>query len=171
MGTLIRNRRLAVDSWRLLDEPADRLLYPAEDGLLPDFPDGRLIVPLRVWRRRREDLLERGGEVGVWLATDAEPEALAADLARIDVIAIRFAAFADGRGYSLARLLRERHGYGGELRAIGDVARDQLYYLAACGFDAFVLREGEDPRAALAAFADFSATYRVAAARSAHAGA
>ena len=160
MGTLIKDKRLHADNWRLLDGPVDRLLYPAEDGLLPDLPAGPLIVPLIVWQRRRDDLLDRPTGLGVWLATDAEPAAIAADLARLEVVAVRFASVTDGRGYSLARLLRERYGYRAELRAVGDVARDQLFYLAACGFDAFTLADGEDPRAALAAFADFSATYQ-----------
>ncbi|MEX0638431.1 MAG: DUF934 domain-containing protein [Burkholderiales bacterium] len=91
--------------------------------------------------------------------------ALAATLDRIKAIAVRFPAFGDGRGYSIARLLRERYGYRGELRAIGEVARDHLYFMAQCGFDAFQLREGEDPREALAAFDDFSEAYQASAAR------
>ena len=165
MATLIRNARVRPDSWRLLDEPFDRLLIPAEDGLLPDLPVEPLIVPLAVWLRRRDDLVERSPHVGLWLATDQEPHAAASDLPRFGVIAVRFGEFTDGRGYSLARTLRERHGYRGELRAIGDVRRDQLYYLASCGFDAFVLSDGEDPDDALAAFADFSDAYQSSAAR------
>ena len=65
-------------------------------------------------------------------------------------------ACADGRGYSLARLLRTRHGYTGELRAVGDVLRDQLYFLQGCGFDAFQLRADQCPEEALAAFQDYS---------------
>jgi uncharacterized protein (DUF934 family) len=160
MATLIKNGKTLADGWRLLDEPADRLLIPAEDGLLPDLPAGPLLVPLRVWQQRRDDLLERGAGTGLWLATDADPAAVAADLAQLEVVAIRFVNFTDGRGYSLARLLRERHGYRGELRAIGEVLRDQLYYLASCGFDAFVLRAGEDPDRALAAYGDFSEAYQ-----------
>lgn len=160
MGTLIRNGRVHADSWRLLEEPFDRLLIPAEDGLLPDLPQGPLVVPLAVWLRRRDDLVERSPHVGLWLATHEDPHAAAPDLPRFGVIAVRFADFTDGRGYSLARGLRERHGYRGELRAVGDVRRDQLHYLASCGFDAFELRDGEDPLAALAAFADFSEAYQ-----------
>jgi len=85
--------------------------------------------------------------------------------AQFGVIAVHFADFTDGRGYSLARNLRERHGFRGELRAVGDVRRDQLYYLAACGFDAFVLRDGEDAHAALAALEDFSDAYQSSVAR------
>lgn len=98
-----------------------------------------------------------------------DPAALADRLAGLDaqirVIAINFPRFGDGRGYSIARLLRERYGYKGELRAIGEVARDQLHAMAQCGFDAFQLREGEDPQEALAAFGDFSDTYQATAAQ------
>jgi uncharacterized protein (DUF934 family) len=73
---------------------------------------------------------------------------------------VRFASFTDGRGYSLARMLRERYGYRGELRAIGDVLRDQIYYLSRCGFDAFALRADQKPEQALAALDDFSEAYQ-----------
>jgi uncharacterized protein (DUF934 family) len=94
-----------------------------------------------------------------------DPGALAATLDRIQAIAVRFPAFGDGRGYSIARLLRERYGYRGELRAIGEVARDHLYFMAQCGFDAFELRAGEDPKEALAAFNDFGDGYQATVAR------
>jgi uncharacterized protein (DUF934 family) len=165
MATLIKNGKTVADAWRLLDEPVDRLLISAEDGLLPDLPAGPLLVPLRIWQRRREDLVERGAGTGVWVGPDADPAAFAAHLAQLDVIAVRFTSFTDGRGYSLARLLRERCGYRGELRAMGEVLRDQLYYLASCGFDAFMLRDGEDPEAALAAFDDFSEAYQASVTR------
>ncbi len=165
MATLITSGRVQPDTWQLLEEPFERLLIPAEDGLLPDLPQGALLVPLAVWLRRRDDLLDRSPQVGLLLGAHEDPHAAALDLPRMGVIAVRFADFTDGRGYSLARSLRERHGYRGELRAIGDVRRDQLYYLAACGFDAFVLRDDEDPQAALAAFADFSEAYQASVAR------
>jgi uncharacterized protein (DUF934 family) len=75
-------------------------------------------------------------------------------------VEVNFPKFSDGRGYSIARLLRERLRYQGELRAVGDVQRDQLFYLSRVGFDAFLLREGEDADAALAALADFSEAYQ-----------
>lgn len=89
-----------------------------------------------------------------------DPSALAHRLASVARVEVNFPSFTDGRGYSIARLLRERHGYRGELRAVGDVQRDQLFNLARCGFDAFQLREGEDAGAALAAFGDFSEAYQ-----------
>jgi len=80
-------------------------------------------------------------------------------------IEVNFPKFGDGRGFSIARLLRERHGYKGELRAVGEVARDHLYYMEQCGFDAFLLRDGEDVGEALAAFDDFSEAYQATAAQ------
>ena len=72
---------------------------------------------------------------------------------------MHFPAFTDGRGYSTARLLRQRYGFAGELRAFGDILRDQLFELARCGFDSFVLRDDQDADDALRAFDDFSETY------------
>ena len=80
-------------------------------------------------------------------------------------IEISFPKFGDGRGYSIARLLRERHGYRGELRAVGHITRDLLFFLESCGFDAFELREGEDPREAIAHFEDFSESYQASVVR------
>jgi uncharacterized protein (DUF934 family) len=85
--------------------------------------------------------------------------------APVRAIAVNFPKYGDGRGYSIARLLRERYGYKGELRAVGVVARDHLQLMAQCGFDAFQLREGEDPQAALDAFDDLSENYQATAAQ------
>ena len=80
-------------------------------------------------------------------------------------VEVNFPKFGDGRGFSIARLLRERYGYRGELRAVGHITRDLLFFLESCGFDAFELREGEDPRAALASFEDFGESYQASPAR------
>jgi len=96
----------------------------------------------------------------VWLDANEGPEAIADDLQRFAVIAVNFPKFGDGRGYSLARLLRERYGYKGELRAIGDVLHDFLYFMKQCGFDAFALRDDQDVSEALAAFDTFSEGYQ-----------
>jgi uncharacterized protein (DUF934 family) len=148
MAQIIKHRAVVQDSWQLL-EPGAALPF-----------SGDVIVPLDLWRSERGALSFRLGHIGVWLEADADPAALAPDLARFSVIAVRFASFTDGRGYSIARLLRERHGYRGELRAIGDVLRDQLYYLSRCGFDAFALRADQNPEQALSAFDDFSEAYQ-----------
>src|SRR4029079_2401995 len=117
MPQLIRNHALADDRFTLVRD--------AET--LADLPDGvPVIVPLSLWLERRGALIARG-DIGVWLAPADHPGALADDLERLQVIAIDFPQFTDGRGYSHARLLRDRYHYAGELRAIGDIAHDQLY--------------------------------------------
>jgi uncharacterized protein (DUF934 family) len=150
MAQIIRHRAAIQDNWLLLEQGAA--------GALPF--SGDVIVPLDLWMSERDALSFRLGRIGVWLEAGTDPAALAPDLARFNVIAVRFASCTDGRGYTLARLLRERYGYRGELRAIGDVLRDQLYYLSRCGFDAFALRADQDPAQALSAFDDFSEAYQ-----------
>ena len=157
MADIIKNRQIASDSWQLLK---------AADGNLPPVPpEGDVIVPLAVWLDQRAQLRARTGRLGVWLDSHEEPAAIAEDLRHFDLVAVNFPKFVDGRGYSAARLLRERYGWRGELRAIGDIFRDQLFYLASCGFDAFALRAGEDPHGALTAFDDFSESYQGTVAR------
>ena len=148
---LIRHGRVERDDWRFvgLDASEDQALRPS----------GRIVVPLATWKAHREELLARG-DVGVWLAPADEPAELAADAARLPIVAIQFPKFTDGRGYSSAVLLRTRFGFRGELRAFGDVGRDQLFYLKRSGFDAFSLAPHRDPEAALASLGDFSLRYQ-----------
>jgi uncharacterized protein (DUF934 family) len=168
MATLIRHRKPATDSWRRLDRDVARWTSPGADGFVPDFPrDADLLVPLALWRLRRDDLLDRAERVGVQLDAGDDPAAIAADLDRLALVAIDFPTFSDGRGFSAARLLRSRYGYRGELRAVGDVARDQLASLERCGFDAFELRDGEKVDDALAALREVSVAYQPALARAA----
>lgn len=150
MARIIKHRAVVQDSWQLLEQKTP--------GALPF--SGDVIVPAELWRSARDALSFRLGRIGVWLETDADPLALAPDLRHFGVIAVRFASATDGRGYTLARLLRERYGYRGELRAIGEVLRDQLHYLWRCGFDSFALRADQDPDQALSAFNDFSEAYQ-----------
>ena len=158
MATLIKDRRVVTDSWQRLERRAD--------GTLPELPQqGDFIVPLALWLGRRAELLERAGRLGLWLDSHEAPEAVAADVGRFAAIAVNFPKFQDGRGFSIARLLRERFGYKEELRAVGHITRDHLYYMAGCGFDAFELREGEDAQEALAAFESFSEAYQASVAR------
>jgi uncharacterized protein (DUF934 family) len=89
-----------------------------------------------------------------------DPAALADRLAGAARVEVSFPKFGDGRGFSIGRLLRERYGYKGELRAVGHLTRDLLLYLERCGFDAFELRAGEDPAEALAGFEVFSTRYQ-----------
>lgn len=153
MALIIKDRNVAADPWLRLELNAD--------GSAPFAPGSRdIIVPLKMWREQRVHLLVRPGRLGVWLNSDEDPADIAEDLKLFGVVAVNFPTFGDGRGFSTARLLRERYGWKGELRAVGDIFRDQLFYLASCGFDAFVLRKGEDPREALAGFNVFSESYQ-----------
>ncbi|MGH7060098.1 MAG: DUF934 domain-containing protein [Stellaceae bacterium] len=153
MALIIKDRNVVTDPWLRLEFNAD--------GSLPSAPPAcDVIVPLAMWREQRVHLLVRPGRLGVWLSGDDEPAAIAEDLKLFGVVAIDFPKFGDGRGYSIGRLLRDRYGWKGELRAVGDIFRDQLLYLSSCGFDAFVLRAGEDPQEALAGFGVFSESYQ-----------
>ena len=147
MPKLLKGRSFVNDRWSIVRAAAS----------LVDVPGGvPVLVPLAFWQAHRAALRARGA-AGVWLAPADDPGALAADLATLHVIAVDFPSFTDGRGYSTARLLRERYGYTGELRAIGDILRDQLFALAECGFDAFALRADREPADALRSFDDFPA--------------
>jgi uncharacterized protein (DUF934 family) len=155
MSTLLKNRQVIKDGWQIIGLP------PESPSALPaDGADA--IVPLSLWREQRSALLVRAGRTGVWLEPPDDPAELFANAPLPELIAVRFPTFTDGRGYSIARLLRERHGFRGELRAIGDVLHDTLFDLARCGFDAFALRADQDPVVALAAFDDFSEVYQAA---------
>jgi uncharacterized protein (DUF934 family) len=125
------------------------------DAPLPDeAPRRPLILPLARWRALGPAL--RSPQWGVWLGPADDPELLLPDLPTLPLVAVHFPAFTDGRGYTIARLLRSRYCYRGELRAFGDVLRDQVYFLARCGFDALQLRADQSPEAALQALGDYS---------------
>lgn len=148
MARLIKRRRLEVDTWQVI-QPGESV--PA---------DGDVLVPLSVWQSQRTSLQQRNGSTGLWLGPADEP----GDVEQYpELIAIHFPVFTDGRGYSTGRLLRQRYMFGGELRAFGDILRDQLHELARCGFNSFVLREDQDAQLALRAFEDFSESYQSAA--------
>jgi uncharacterized protein (DUF934 family) len=112
---------------------------------------------------RNRQIVDKPSPPDLVLEPGDDPALLAGALAALRVIAVNFPKYGDGRGYSIARLLRERYGYQGELRATGVVARDHLLAMAQCGFDTFELREGEDAQAAFAAFGDFSEAYQATA--------
>ena len=153
MAVIIKNRQVENNPWQLLRAGADKA-FPA----VP--PAGDVIVSLAQWQAQKAALLARGGRIGVWLANTDDPANVAADFGHFALIAVDFPHFTDGRGCSIARLLRERYGWSGELRAIGYVIRDVVFYFSRCGFDAFDLKAGEDAQAALSAFGDFSEAYQ-----------
>jgi uncharacterized protein (DUF934 family) len=155
MKKIIKDQRIIEDQWVTLK--------PTSDSALPEITNTQdVIVPFAQWIEQKAQLLQRTGRTGVWLNGEDDPELLADDISTLPVVAVNFPQFADGRGYSIGRLLRERYRYSGELRAIGDVLRDQIFYLHRCGFNAFEVRADKSIEDALTAFQDFSDSYQSA---------
>jgi uncharacterized protein (DUF934 family) len=150
MPSVIKHRKIVEDEWRQVADDAE-------------LPAGPVIVSYHRWRHERAALLARGEPVGVQLPNTVNVAELAADLPMLALVALEFPKFADGRAYSQARLLRERYGFTGEIRAVGDVLRDQLFFMARSGFNAFALRADRSLEDALEAFNDFSEGYQPAA--------
>lgn len=153
MPEIIRGDAVVADDWQVLRPSADAPAAALQ------IPVGRVLIPLAIWGQRHEELLLRG-EAGVWLSGSDEPDSIAPWVERLPLVAIDFPKFTDGRGYSLAYLLRSRYGYRGRLRAIGDVLPDQLFFMRRVGFDEFALRADKDIRKALALLRPFSDAYQ-----------
>jgi uncharacterized protein (DUF934 family) len=151
MARLIKDGAVVQDEWTRLGADFDT------DATLSA---GKLIVPLHLWEARGEELRARREPLGIWIDSSQHPEAVGDALAYLQLIAINFPVFSDGRGYSYARLLREKYGFSGELRAMGDVLRDQLFLLRRCGFDSFEIRADRDAADALAGLGDFAHVYQ-----------
>ena len=149
---LIKDRKVVTDdSWQLI----------ADDAEVP--ASGDVIVGLARFVADKGGLLAREGKLGVRVDPTDDVQALKEDVGKLGLIAVNFPKFADGRGYSNARVLPERIGYEGELRAIGDVLADQLYYMQRCGMDSFALKDGKDAAKAIACLDDLTVTYQGAA--------
>jgi uncharacterized protein (DUF934 family) len=150
---IIKNRAVVDDDWSVLR------LDEGEAAETVVVPEGKIIVPLAVWQAQRDQLTKRAA-LGVWIASHERAETLKDELTRFAVIAVDFPKFSDGRGYSIAYNLRKRLGYTGELRAIGDVLRDQLFQMTRTGFDAFATRPDRSIHDALLGLSVFSQTYQ-----------
>ena len=152
MSTLIRHGRVEADDYQRL----------ADDAELP--ATGRIIVSLARWQAEHERLKPRVAEVGLRLPNTVDVEAHWHELADRPLLVLEFPGFADGRAYSQARLLAERLGYRGELRATGKaVVRDQFHFLLRCGFNSFELRDDQHAEACLKAIEEFTLSYQRAA--------
>lgn len=148
---IIKKGEIVTSSW----------VHVRDDEPLPD-EHADVTVSLARLVSEREPLAARSGRVGVRLHPEDDVDPHLPALLPLPLLAVEFPRFTDGRGYSLGRLLRERHGYRGELRAMGNVLRDQLYFMHRCGFDAFELQPGKSVEDALAAFAELSVRYQAA---------
>ena len=149
MPQILRDTQVVSDNWILLDENAESL------------PNGDLLLSFEQWQNFAEQLSNHSGSIGVWLEGHAEIEQIIEPLLNLPLIAINFPKFADGRGFSAARLIRERYNYSGELRAIGGFIRDQLYLLKRCGFNAFQFSDENELSDAAESLKDFSENYQV----------
>lgn len=149
MATLLKQSQIVDnDQWVVL-----------EDG---QTPEGATIVSLSYWQENQQALAElsQAGQLGLHLNSDETADLVAEACDQFALICVDFPKFADGRGYSTARLLRERYGYTGELRSVGDVLIDQLFFMKRVGFDSYALRADQDVDDALTAFATFSNPYQ-----------
>ena len=147
MPNIIKNGAIVEDTYHVVTDVG---VLPAAD----------IVVSLDVWQQQRADVLAHPHKKGIMLKPDQHPEAIVDDLTHLDIIALAFPTFADGRGYSYAVLLRQRYGFKGELRATGDIFKDNLFYLKRCGFDSFVVRVDKDLEVALQGLQDFSECYQ-----------
>ena len=146
---VIKNAEIVEDGWHLV----------ADDAPLPDAD---AIVSFRRWSEQKDILIEHPRRLAICVAGDDDIDAVATEARQFDLIALHFPQFKDGRNYSNARLLRDRFGYEGELRAVGEVLRDQIFFMRRCGIDSFAVPEDRDIEAALAGFGDFSLAYQPA---------
>jgi uncharacterized protein (DUF934 family) len=148
---LLERGRFVPDIWA----------FPGPDDPVPEH--GAVALPLARFNALRETLLASSRPLGLVVGPAEKVRGLNGDLARLSLIALVFPKLADGRAFTQARILREHMGYRGTLRATGAVLRDQLFYMARCGFDAFELPDGEDEAGAVAALSRFTAAYQPAA--------
>ena len=148
MAQLLKEGLVIEDSWQTIDSDTETL--PTT---------GELLLTLDQWQQFAPQLPQHSGNIGILLDTDTELEDIPSQCLELPLITISFSKFADGRGFSLARLLRERHNYQGELRATGDILRDQLYLLKSCGFNSFQIA-GIDLAEAANSLQDFSEAYQ-----------
>ena len=145
---LLKDGALIADDWA----------QPAEDEALPQ--DRPAFVSLERWRKERDSLAGRNAKLGLKLKSDQSPAELGEDVHRFAAIAFEFPRFNDGRAFSYARVLRERMGYKGEIRALGPVIMDQYLLLKRCGFDTVEVKDGTDPKQWEAALGAFSRVYQ-----------
>ncbi|MES2674942.1 MAG: DUF934 domain-containing protein [Pseudomonadota bacterium] len=150
---IIKNGLIAENNWQFIAKSES-------DAAAIEIPVGQIIVPLNVWLAQKNALQART-DIGVWLDSDETAEQLGDDAKKLPLIGVNFPGFMDGRAFSTARLLRERYGFTGELRAVGNFIRDQLCYLRRCGVNSFAFSNTEiNLDAALKSLQDFNEYYQ-----------
>ncbi len=184
MSQLIKGNQIAQDEWTRVipptfgDEPVRKQAgkvvmfklhgeetFTQKQIDATEIPAGKVLIPLTVWLAKQDSLAERmaAGQIGIVLQTHEPIESLVDafdDLNSLPVIAIYVQIFADGRNFTLGNLLRTRYGFKNELRAVGDIMRDQLYFLKRSGFDSYLIKEGRNAVEAIASLNDFTQPYQ-----------
>lgn len=145
---LIKDGQIAKDSWVRATAGAP---LPEADAVL---------LPYALWQESRDMLMAGNGRLGVVLGADQPPQLIAGDLDRLDLVALEFPVFKDGRAYSYAWLLRERYGYKKELRAVGHVLRDQFVFMHRCGFDSYEVADARLAQGWARALTEISQVYQ-----------
>jgi uncharacterized protein (DUF934 family) len=143
----------------LVENPWTLLAKDATLEAVQQAPAKLVLVPVKLWQSQKAALLSTGKAFGVWLDSDEKASTVQSDLATLPLIALNFPTFMDGRSYSTAVVLRQQLGYTGEIRAIGDVLRDQLFFMKRCGFSSFDLKDSVKLDDARKALKDFTTTY------------
>lgn len=157
MREIIKDQAIVQDDWNV---------FRLAEGETPDaieVPNGKQIIPLQVWLLQREELsarLKKTQDLAIWFNSAEQAKELGSDAALFPLLAVDFPKFSDGRGYSIAYNIRARLAYTGEVRAIGDVLRDQLFYMQRVGFNAFATRADRSIQDALKGLTDFSESYQ-----------
>lgn len=185
MSNLIKDNAIVVDEWTRVTPPvlgeevvkkqAGKVVlfkltgeptYSQEQIAATQIPaTGKILLPLSVWQANVERLAGRmaAGEVGILIATHEPLEMLAAtfaDINELPLIAVFVERFPDGRIFTIGNLLRTRYGFKNELRAVGDVLRDQLFFLKRSGFNSYLIRADRSAEDALASLQDFTLPYQ-----------
>ena len=137
---------------------ADSFVHVADDAEIP--ADSAILISAARFMGDPEPLSRRAGRTGVIWPNNRDLDDIVPYLDRVAVIALAFPTFRDGRAYSQARLLRERHGYRGELRATGQVLRDQFLFMLRAGFDAFEVKKPGDAEAFASTVKRYSVFYQ-----------
>lgn len=150
MPKIIKDGQVVDDSWVII-----------EKNFSGELPRAKVLLPMQYWLDNKDSLNLMCA--GIWIDSDEDVDTIGLEANQFPLIAVNFPTFVDGRGFSIARLLKERYEFSGQLRAIGSATRDQLFYLKRCGFDSFDLKEGIDLEAAVASLNDFSVTYQTSA--------
>lgn len=147
---LIKDGRIVEDRWTPVRDIAEARAVSAP------------LVPLTLWQEHRDEFLTGKKGYGLRLESDETPDLLLGDLGFLELVALSFPKFTDGRAYSHARILREHHGFKGEIRAVGDIQRDQVHFMHRCGIDTFEVPDSSDVQNWDAALGEIELAYQPA---------